>query len=404
LGRVYASKTVPDTAKTVYPKCSQYLSWSNPICAQRRLGILAFLWILQAKGEREPQIYHATIRFGKTKAKEVCDSDRGRTPPTKDTDGSGAGYCQCPGRTNLRDISISLPASEYRFSHYFVRSGPKACLHRWHQGGKMVDMKLRHLALSLVVLVWAGTARAQSSAVTVPEGVNKPQAGAPLKQDPTPDQIIRAFSAKESEFYEAWMQYAYHQSANVRVLSVNGIPKREEMETISNIVFKDDGTRDILVVRRSGGLKSVVYTIQDEEVINNLQPFALTEKELPNYDLTYQGKEKVDELTCYVFGVRPKNIKSGKMYFEGRIWIDDEDLQVVRTMGKPVPQKKDNQFPEFETIRQRIDNKYWFPVWTHAESKLQFQSDTIHIDETITYGEYKRFATNTSIQYGTKKH
>jgi hypothetical protein len=219
----------------------------------------------------------------------------------------------------------------------------------------------------------------------------------------TPDEIIRAFSAKETEFYEAWMQYTYHQDAEVRVLAVNGIQKHEAMRTISEIVFKDDGTRDIQVVRRAGGLNSVVYTMQDEEVINNLQPFALTEKELPLYDLAYVGKEKVDELNCYVFSVKPKIMKSGKMYFEGRIWVDDHDLQIVRTVGKPVPQKKDNQFPEFETIRQMIDKKYWFPVWTHAESKLHFRTDTVHIEETVTYGDYKQFGSNATIRYGVKK-
>ncbi len=255
-----------------------------------------------------------------------------------------------------------------------------------------------------MLLLMCGAAGAQSPTQSGPEAQSKPQADANAGRSLNPEEIIRAFSAKETEFYEAWMQYTYHQTADLRVLSVNGIPKKERMLTISDIVFKDDGTRDVLVVRRAGDLRSVIYTPQDEEVINNLQPFALTEKELPQYDLTYEGKEKVDELSCYVFSVKPKTIKNGKMYFEGRIWVDDGNLQVVRTVGKPVPQKKNNQFPEFETIRQMIDDKYWFPVWTHAESELHFQADTVHIDETITYGEYKRFASNTKIEYGPKKH
>jgi hypothetical protein len=255
-----------------------------------------------------------------------------------------------------------------------------------------------------VLLVLDSAAPAQSPPQVRSEAQTRPQVDASSGKALKPEEIIRAFSAKETEFYEGWMQYTYHQSADLRVLSVNGMPKKERMLTISDIVFKDDGTRDIQVVRRAGNLRSVVYTPQDEEVINNLQPFALTEKELPQYDLTYEGKEKVDELNCYVFSVKPKTFKSGKMYFEGRIYVDDEDLQIVRTVGKPVPQKKNNQFPEFETIRQMIDNQYWFPVWTHAESELHFQTDAIHIDETITYGEYKRFASNTTIQYGPKKH
>ncbi len=260
------------------------------------------------------------------------------------------------------------------------------------------------LALFSMFMLVGDPLGAQSPPQNPPDAQNPPAAVNRSGKILTPQEIIRAFSAKESEFYEAWMQYTYHQDADVRVLSVNGVPKHEQMETISDVVFKDDGTRDIQVVRRAGGLQSVVYTMQDEEVINNLQPFALTEKSLPDYDLTYQGKEKVDELTCYVFSVKPKTIKNGKMYFEGKIWVDDEDLQIVRTVGRPVPQKKDNQFPEFETIRQMIDKKYWFPVWTHAESQLHFQTDTVHIDETITYGNYKRFSSNATIQYGPKKH
>lgn len=215
----------------------------------------------------------------------------------------------------------------------------------------------------------------------------------------TPEEIIRKFSAKETEFYEAWMQYTYHQVAEIRLLSFNGEPMNKKQTTISDIVFKDDGSRDILVRRRTGRLYPLTYTAEDEEVINNLQPFALTEKELPGYNLIYLGKEKVDDLTCHVFSVTPKDLKGKKIFFEGKIWVDDRDLQIVRTVGKPVPQKKDNKFPEFETIRQMIDNKYWFPVWTHANSQLNFGDSTARVEETVTYDDYKRFASKSTIKF-----
>ncbi len=226
---------------------------------------------------------------------------------------------------------------------------------------------------------------------------------AAAKKELTPDEIIKEFSTKETEFYEAWKEYTYHQVAEVQVLSVNGMPKDEKMTIISDIVFRDDGTREVRVTRRAGDLHSVIFTLQDEEVINNLQPFALTDKELPLYDLSYVGKDRVDELTCYVFSVKPKSIKGGRMYFEGKIWVDDRDLQIVRTIGKPVPQKKNTQFPDFETVRQYIDNKYWFPVWTHAESDLRFDRDTVRIEETISYEKYKRFGSKATIQFGAPK-
>ncbi len=255
------------------------------------------------------------------------------------------------------------------------------------------------LLLALQGLYWTQSAAQERTA-------DQPQSHAETSQakDLTPEEIIRRFSAKETEFYEAWMEYAYHQIAVVRVVSVNGVPKREAMTTISDIVFNDNGSREVQVRRRAGDLRSVIYTMEDEEVINNLQPFALTKKELPEYNLSYKGKERIDELNCHVFSVTPKSLKGKRLYFEGKIWVDDQDFQIVRTVGKPVPQKKNNQFPEFETIRQMIDNKYWFPVWTHAASDLPFGSDVIRIEETITYEDYKRFASKATIKFGTPEN
>lgn len=222
------------------------------------------------------------------------------------------------------------------------------------------------------------------------------------KGEMTPEQIIQKFSQKESDFYNAWMQYTYTQTATIKVLSVDGSPSRgETLVIVSEVVFNDDGTREVKLVRRGGHLRSVQYTDEDQEVIDNINPFALTVKDLPLYNLKYRGKEKVDELNCYVFSVTPKSTKGGRLYFDGKIWVDDQDLQVVRTMGKAVPQTRDNQFPEFETIRQVIDNKYWFPVWTHADSKLLFPSQEVRIEETVTYDEYKKFGSKARIQFET---
>jgi outer membrane lipoprotein-sorting protein len=238
---------------------------------------------------------------------------------------------------------------------------------------------------------------AQSAAASNPvQAQDKTKAA----KDLTPEEVIKAFSAKETEFYEAWIQYAYQQDAEVRVLSVNGNPSRERMRLVSDVIFKDNGTREVRQVERRGELKSVTFTKEDEEVLNNIQPFSLTAKELSLYDLKYEGKEKVDELTCYVFSVKPKNTKGGRMYFSGKIWVDDEDLQIVRTVGKPVPEKANQRFPEFETLRQFIDNKYWFPVWTHADSVLDFSSGRIRVEETITYSDYKRFDSKATIRFG----
>ena len=240
----------------------------------------------------------------------------------------------------------------------------------------------------VAVMLWIGQSYAQAP--------NPPASQSASKRDLTPDQVIQQFAQKEAEFYEAWMQYMYTQTAVIRVVSVNGVPTKESMRIVTEVVFNDDGTRETRVLRSSGRLKSVGYTKEDQEILENINPFALTAKELPLYNLKYQGKEKADELDCYVFSVKPKSMKKGKLYFQGKIWVDDQDLQIVKTVGKAVPQTADNQFPEFETIRQMIDDKYWFPVWTHADGNLNF-NDVVRIEETITYDNYRKFRTTAKI-------
>jgi hypothetical protein len=251
----------------------------------------------------------------------------------------------------------------------------------------------------LIVLVLAvGYSNAQAPPDT---STQKPNQTAPAK-GLTPEEIIQKFSGKETEFYEAWMQYTYKQIVEVRILEVDGQPFKERVLLVYEVVFNDDGTREVKLVRRTGRLTRVSLTPQDEEAFTNINPFALTAKELPLYDLKYIGKERIDELVCYAFSVKPKKIKKDKLYFEGKIWVDDQDLQIVRTLGKPVPQERDNILPEVETLRQVIDNQFWFPVWTHSDSTLYFSTGAVRIEETITYEDYKRFGSKATIRYGTQ--
>lgn len=251
----------------------------------------------------------------------------------------------------------------------------------------------------LALLLLTGIAGSQ----TKPQPASPPKTQAAAGGELTPDEIIKRTTAKEEEFYEAWMQYTYTQTANVRVLSVDGQPQKERMTMVFEVVFNDDGSRELKLVESSGRLRSVTFTADDKQAIRDINPFALTSEELPLYNLKFEGKEKADELNCYVFSVWPKSTKGSRLYFKGKIWIDDQDLQIVKTVGKPVPEREGNRFPEFETIRQMVDKKYWFPVWTHAESNLKFPENVVHLEETITYEDYRRFGSKATIQYGTPK-
>ena len=149
-------------------------------------------------------------------------------------------------------------------------------------------------------------------------------------------------------------------------------------------------------------LHNILLTPKDLQDLRSVQPFVLTTEELPKYDISYVGKEQIDEINCYKFTVRPKTLAKGERYFEGDIWVDDRDLQIVKTYGKGVGQQKkgDEDFPRFETYREQIDGKYWFPTYTHANDTLHFRNNDQRIRMTVKYENYKRFGSESSITFG----
>ncbi len=137
--------------------------------------------------------------------------------------------------------------------------------------------------------------------------------------------------------------------------------------------------------------------------LEDIQPFVLTTEDMiPNYDVQYAvGREKLDDLATYVFRVAPKKMEKGQRYFQGTIWVDDQDFAVVKSDGKAVPDLKDNLFPRFVTYRENIEGTFWFPTYTHADDFLHFDSGDVHIRMTVRYKNYKRFGS--TIRLGASK-
>ncbi len=227
-------------------------------------------------------------------------------------------------------------------------------------------------------------------------------AGSVFAGQPDPATIIQRFAAKESEFQKIWQQYTYNQKVEVQVLGFGDrVTERQTMEI--EVYFTTDGKRKTRVLEKNGRLQSVRVTDTDVKDAVALQPFVLTTEEIPDYDIKYVDKKYVDELETYIFDVSPRKIEKHKRYFEGRVWVDTEDLQIVMTRGKAVPEDSYNKFPHFETRREQIDGKYWFPTWTLADDYLNFgqgfETQSVHIRELITYRNFKKFEVGATIKY-----
>jgi hypothetical protein len=185
-----------------------------------------------------------------------------------------------------------------------------------------------------------------------------------------------------------------------------------EWYEVDDVIFSPDGARMEKVVDAppstldQGGIMMSPSDLQD---IQHGYPFVLTTSEVGDYNIKYVGRQKVDEVDCYVFDVAPKQIEKHKRYLDGRIWVDATDLQIVVVDGRMVPDDtkrgQEDLHPPFMTWRQQVDGKYWFPVYTRGEGILHFSGGSgymaqdVHIRDVVKYTDYKRFGSTSTIIY-----
>jgi hypothetical protein len=235
-----------------------------------------------------------------------------------------------------------------------------------------------------------------------------------ISDPPMPaEQIIKEFSAKESAFQDALNHYSYRRTAKVDEVDDDSNKVTGEWYEVDDVIFDPSGKRTERVdFAPANTLKQIMMSPSDLQDLQHGYPFVLTTAEVPKYDIKFVGRQKVDDLDCYVFDVSPKTIEKGQRYLDGRIWVDATDLQIVVTNGRMVPDDtKKNQedlHAPFMTWRQQIDGNYWFPVYTKGEGILHFSggygymAQDVHIRETIKYTDYKRFGSTSKIFYNGK--
>lgn len=228
-------------------------------------------------------------------------------------------------------------------------------------------------------------------------------------KDPSPEEIqdiIKRFAAKETEFAVARENYTYRQTNKIIEVDENGTPGGR-YEMVAQVTFNDRNRRVEKVLRAPmATLQNIQMSPEDEQDMRNVLPFVMTTETLEQYNVRYLGREQVDEIGCFMFAVKPKTLtKDRKRYFEGQIWVDDRDYQIVKTYGRStgyLRKHEDQQFPKFETYREQIDGKYWFPTYTYADDVLNFEQMSQRIKVIIKYDQYKKyeFKSESTIQYG----
>src|ERR1700752_702386 len=193
---------------------------------------------------------------------------------------------------------------------------------------------------------------------------------------PNSDKVIQTFTTKETEFRRALNNYSFKRDALIQSLGMGG-QVIGEYHRVSNFTFDDQGNRfEKITFFPMPSMPEV--TSEDSDGLGGISPFALEPAKLDRYNIRYVGKERIDELNLYIFDVQPKIMpdpkKTKERLFLGRVWVDDQDFQIVKTKGKGVPETKNNKYPIVETYREQIDGRYWFPTYSYADEELVFDN------------------------------
>ncbi len=236
----------------------------------------------------------------------------------------------------------------------------------------------------LISLIAAGLALAP---------VSSAQEGALVNDAPkgiTAQEVIQKFAAKEKEFKSARKKCTYRQA--IKFQALDGETVTEEYQQVADVRLDDSGKKVKTVVLAPQ--PTMVLSPEDAEDLESRLHFTLSTDELPEYNVMYVGQQQEDDLHCYVFDVAPRQIEKDKRYFQGRIWVDDHDFQIVKMTGKSAPdiprkgKHPENLFPKFTTYRQLI-GKYWFPTYSSTDDILHFSNADVHIRGTVKGTDYK---------------
>ncbi len=250
----------------------------------------------------------------------------------------------------------------------------------------------------------AGAQTPTSAAAGASSTVNR--SGAPVDVDG----IIRRIAAKEAEFRKALNEYSFKRDAVIQTIAFGG-QISGEYHRVSRFVFDDSGRRYEKILRFPiPTISAIQITPEDIEDLGGVQAFALESSKLNDYNFSYVGKEKIDELDLHVFDVTPKILsdqkrlaalkksKEPERYFQGRIWVDDQDLQIVKARGKGVPEIGEQQFVTFETYREQVDGKYWFPTYAYADDELNFKSgQSVRVRMRVQFTEFERLRCKVNV-------
>jgi len=210
-----------------------------------------------------------------------------------------------------------------------------------------------------------------------------------------PEEIIKRFSQKEDEFLAARSRHTSRKSIRIQEFGPDG-KLSGEFFRVTETVPGSDGRPAVKVIEKAQStLQHAFLAPEDLEALDRVPAYPLTTSRLPKYNVKYIGKEQVDEIDCYIFQVKPKMLERTHGLFDGVIWVDAKYVEVVKTYGKWVTEQGDapilTQYPFalFETYRENVGGKYWFPNYSRSDDTLHLKDQDVSIRLVIKWSDFK---------------
>lgn len=228
--------------------------------------------------------------------------------------------------------------------------------------------------------------------VTRVVGVPKPEAPPALP----PAEIIKDFSRKEEEYQAARPRFAYRKSIRIQEFSPDGNPAGEFSATYDAARSADGQLYEKATAAPQTSLQYLQIEPEDAQLLTRIPAYPVTASQLSKYNVQYLNTERIDEVDCYIFQVSPKSLDRQHPLFDGVIWVDQKYLEVVKTYGQWVTDlgaihPATLPFTMFETYRENVEGKYWFPNYSRAEGVYKMKDHDVPIRVTIKWTDFKPF-------------
>jgi hypothetical protein len=211
----------------------------------------------------------------------------------------------------------------------------------------------------------------------------------------TMDQVVGRFIDREHDLMKALASrtpvvetYIQNLRADAQLGSVPSedhyfLGRMDMGETVDRQDYLKDDPRG-METRLMGGFQKL-FKMQYQPLGFSWMVYAdRTDFDRAHYDFRYVRREFLGDIRCLVFDVTPKK-DSGKGRFLGRVWVEDQDFNIVRLNGTYAPAPRNSFFFHMDSWRLNLIPGYWVPAYIYSEegdfsagakNKIAFKAQT----------------------------